>query len=130
MSFLVSNEGNDIFCNGGPQLSLLLLPFLGKLLVPIFMQNIYRFFVSHYRFDYSVETGRIFTVLLMVICTLEFITALSAAIFACHFACCDGRSCCGDSQKGNESDIKKNSIKHSRYIEIQGKRCEKSLVFG
>ena len=57
------------------------------------MQNIYRFFVSHYRFDYSVE---------------------SAAIFACHFACCDGRSCCGDSQKGNESDIKKNSIKHSR----------------
>ena len=94
------------------------------------MQNIYRYFVYHYMYDNSVETGWSFTALLMAISTLEFITAFSAAIFTCHFACCDGNSCCGDSQKGSENDIKKNIIKHSRYKDMRGKRFEKFLVFG
>ena len=51
-----------------------------------------------------------FTVLLLILSVVEFVIALSAAIVTCQFACRDESSCCADSQKGNESDIEKNSM--------------------
>ena len=116
---LILNKENNILCLGGLQLFFLSLPLLVKFLIQFFHKIFIEFYFYHYRFYYENERGRILAIILLALSGVEFVIAFSAAIFTCQVACCDESGCCGDSQKGKETDIgKEHSMKHSAYMHL------------
>ena len=70
------------------------------------------------------------TIILLALSGVEFVIAFSAAVFTCQVACCDESGCCGDSQKGNETDIEKeHSMKHSAYMHLTEQTVRKISCF-